>query len=48
MTLRIGDKVKSWAGIGKITFIRNDKVKIRLLDGTLSKFMNMTGIKKVR
>jgi preprotein translocase subunit YajC len=48
MALRIGDKVKSWAGVGKITYIRNDKVKVRLLDGTLSKFMNITGLKKVR
>jgi len=42
-----GDRVKSWAGVGTISYIRGDKVKLNLEDGTRSKFLNMSGLKKV-
>lgn len=46
--MKIGDSVKSWAGAGKITYIRGDKAKIRLKDGTLSKFLNISGLTKLK
>lgn len=42
-----GDRVESWAGVGTISYIRGDKVKLNLEDGTRSKFLNMSGLKKV-
>ena len=42
-----GDRVKSWAGVGTISYIRGDKVKLNLEDGTRSKFLNMSDLEKV-
>jgi len=44
---RIGDMVESWAGKGRIDYIRGDKVKIKLADGSRSKFLNMSGLTKI-
>ena len=46
-SFRIGDTVDSWAGKGRIDYIRGDKVKIRLADGSRSKFLNMSGLSKI-
>ena len=48
MKFRIGDKVKSWAGTGRIDYIRGDKAKLRLKDGSRSKFMNLSGLTKMK
>lgn len=52
MTFRVGDIVESWAGVGRITHIRHnpntqeaEKAKLILEDGTISKVMNVTGLK---
>ena len=46
---RVGDRVRSWAGEGEIDYINHDgqKVKIRLDDGSRSKFINMSGLTKI-
>jgi len=43
-----GDMVESWAGTGRVDYIRGDKAKIRLQDGSRSKFLNISGLKKVK
>jgi len=46
---RVGDRVRSWAGEGEIDYINHQgqKVKIRLDDGSRSKFINMSGLTKI-
>ena len=46
--IRIGDMVKSWAGIGRVDYIRGDKAKIKLQDGSRSKFLNISGLTKLK
>jgi hypothetical protein len=41
---KIGQIVYSWAGRGKIDFIRGDKVKLKLDTGGRSKFLNLSGL----
>jgi hypothetical protein len=47
-TIQHGDMVESWAGVGRVDYIRGDKAKIRLQDGSRSKFLNISGLKKVK
>ncbi len=46
--VKIGDMVKSWAGKGRVDYIRGDKVKVRLSDGSRSKFLNISGLTKIK
>ena len=46
--VKMGDFVKSWAGKGRVDYIRGDKVKIRLTDGSRSKFLNINSLTKIK
>jgi hypothetical protein len=52
MGWKVGDKVSSWAGKGKISFVRRsatgkaEKVKITKKDGSRTKFINVGDLKR--
>lgn len=53
--MKVGDVVNSWAGVGRITFIRHnpntqepERARIILKDGSISKLLNVSSLEVLK